>query len=160
MPEEINRTVEDRLLITCWPRPPMPWTTLRAEGYRDDQVHLVGNVMIDTVFANRDRALASGSLDRLGLTCGEYGLVTLHRPANVDFPDSPDRLISALTKISEELPLILPAHPRAAASLRELVTTGNVRLIPWPDTWISSLWRLAHGSCSLTAPASRRKQQG
>jgi UDP-N-acetylglucosamine 2-epimerase (non-hydrolysing) len=86
--------------------------------------------MIDTLFANRERALASGSLERLGLTSGEYGLVTLHRPANVDSPAALARLISALTKISEELPLILPAHPRAAASLRELITTDHVRLIP------------------------------
>ena len=56
--------------------------------------------------------------------------VTLHRPANVDSPATLAPLVSALTKISEELPLILPAHPRAAASLRELITTDHIRLIP------------------------------
>ena len=116
MPEEINRTVADRLSDYLLAPSPDAVDNLRAEGYREDQVHLVGNVMIDTLLSNRERALASGSLERLGLTSGEYGLVTLHRPANVDSPETLARLVSALTKISEELPLVLPAHPRAASS--------------------------------------------
>ena len=130
MPEEINRTVADRLSDYLLAPSPDAVDNLRAEGYREDQVHLVGNVMIDTLLSSRERALASGSLERLGLTPGEYGLVTLHRPANVDSPQTLARLVSALTKISEELPLVLPAHPRAASRLRELVTTDQVRLIP------------------------------
>ena len=130
MPEEINRTVADRLSDYLLAPSPDAVDNLRAEGYREDQIHLVGNVMIDTLLANRERALASGSLERLGLTSGQYGLVTLHRPANVDSPETLARLVSALTKISEELPLILPAHPRAASSLREMITTDQVRLIP------------------------------
>jgi UDP-N-acetylglucosamine 2-epimerase (non-hydrolysing) len=130
MPEEINRTVADRVSDYLLAPSPDAVDNLRAEGYREDQIHLVGNVMIDTLLANRERALASGALERLGLTPGEYGLVTIHRPANVDDPAILARLVSALTKISEELPLVLPAHPRAASSLRELVTTDQVRLIP------------------------------
>lgn len=130
MPEEINRTVTDRVSDYLLAPSPDAVDNLRAEGYREDQIHLVGNVMIDTLLANRERALASGALERLGLTHGEYGLVTLHRPANVDSPETLARLVGALTKISEELPLILPAHPRAASSLRELITTDQVRVIP------------------------------
>jgi UDP-N-acetylglucosamine 2-epimerase (non-hydrolysing) len=130
MPEEINRTATDRLSDYLLAPSPDAIDNLRAEGYREDQIHLVGNVMIDTLLSSRERALASGSLERLGLTSGEYGLVTLHRPANVDSPETLARLVSALTKISEELPLVLPAHPRAAASLRALVTTDQVRVIP------------------------------
>lgn len=130
MPEEINRTVTDRLSDYLLAPSADAVGNLRAEGYRDDQIHLVGNVMIDTLLANRERALASGALERLGVVSGEYGLVTLHRPANVDSPATLARLVGALVKISEEVPLILPAHPRAAASLRELVTTDRVRVIP------------------------------
>ena len=130
MPEEINRTVADRVSDYLLAPSPDAVDNLRAEGYRDDQIHLVGNVMIDTLLANRERALTSGALERLGLASGEYGLVTMHRPANVDDPAVLARLVSALAKISEELPLVLPAHPRAASSLRELVTTDRVRLIP------------------------------
>ena len=79
---------------------------------------------------NRDRALASGALEQLGLTPGGYGLVTLHRPANVDSPEALAPLVGALTKVAEELPLILPAHPRAAAALRDLVATDRIRLVP------------------------------
>lgn len=130
MPEEVNRTVTDRLSDYLLAPSPDAAGNLRAEGYRDDQIHLVGNVMIDTLLANRERALASGSLERLGLASGEYGLVTLHRPANVDSPATLARLVGALAKISEEVPLILPAHPRAAASLRELAPADRVRVIP------------------------------
>jgi UDP-N-acetylglucosamine 2-epimerase (non-hydrolysing) len=117
MPEEINRTVADRLSDCLLAPSPDAVDNLRFEGYRDDQIHLTSNVMIDTLFANRDRALASGSLERLGLPSGDHGLVTLHCPANVDSLAALARLIRALTKISEELPLTLPAQPpRAAAS--------------------------------------------
>jgi UDP-N-acetylglucosamine 2-epimerase (non-hydrolysing) len=130
MPEEVNRVVVDRLSDYLLAPSQDAVDNLRAEGYREDQVHLVGNVMIDTLFANRERALASGALEQLGLTAGGYGLVTLHRPANVDSPEALAPLVGALTKVSEELPLILPAHPRAATALRDLVTTDRIRLIP------------------------------
>ncbi|WP_344670587.1 non-hydrolyzing UDP-N-acetylglucosamine 2-epimerase [Catenulispora yoronensis] len=130
MPEEVNRVVVDRLADYLLAPSADAVEHLRAEGYRADQIHLVGNVMIDTLFANRERALASGALERLGLTPGGYGLVTLHRPANVDSPAALAPLISALTKISEELPLILPAHPRSAEALRELIATDRIRVVP------------------------------
>ena len=86
MPEEVNRVVTDRVSDFLFAPSPDAVANLEAEGYRDDQVHLVGNVMIDTLLANLDRALASDVRSRLGLTPGDYGLVTLHRPANVDDP--------------------------------------------------------------------------
>jgi UDP-N-acetylglucosamine 2-epimerase (non-hydrolysing) len=130
MPEEINRVVVDRLSDYLFAPSPDGVDNLRAEGYRDDQIHLVGNVMIDTLFANRERALAGGTLERLGLTPGEYGLATLHRPANVDSPEALDALISALSKVAEDVPLVLPAHPRAATALRERITTDRIMVIP------------------------------
>lgn len=130
MPEEVNRVVVDRLSDYLLAPSQDAVDNLRAEGYREDQVHLVGNVMIDTLFANRERALAAGALEQLGLTPGGYGLVTLHRPANVDSPEALAPLVGALAKVAEELPLILPAHPRAASALRELVATDRIRLIP------------------------------
>ena len=130
MPEEVNRVVVDRLSDYLLAPSPDAVENLRAEGYRADQVHLVGNVMIDTLFANLERARDAGTLERLGLTPGGYGLATLHRPANVDSPESLDALVSALSKIAVDLPLVLPAHPRAAAGLRERIATDQIRLIP------------------------------
>jgi UDP-N-acetylglucosamine 2-epimerase (non-hydrolysing) len=116
MPEEINR-----LLAVA---------NLRAEGYGQEQIHLVGNVMVDTLLANADRAAARGTLDKLGLRPGQYGLVTLHRPANVDDPAVLGALLLALAEISRSCPLVLPTHPRAAGRLLSAELPDRVRIIP------------------------------
>src|SRR5689334_11258912 len=72
MPEEVNRVVTDRVSDYLLAPSPDAAANLRAEGYRDDQIHLVGNVMIDSLLANLDRARDGGVLDRLGLTRGGY----------------------------------------------------------------------------------------
>jgi UDP-N-acetylglucosamine 2-epimerase (non-hydrolysing) len=119
MPEEVNRIVTDRVSDYLFAPSPDAVANLQAEGYRDDQVHLVGNVMVDTLLANLERARRSDILHRLGLAPGEYGLVTLHRPANVDDPAVLGPLLSALDEVARVCPLVLPAHPRAAQRLRD-----------------------------------------
>jgi UDP-N-acetylglucosamine 2-epimerase (non-hydrolysing) len=130
MPEEVNRVATDRVSDYLLAPSPDAVANLRAEGYRPDQVHLVGNVMIDTLLANLDRARGSDVLTRYGLTPGEYGLVTLHRPANVDDPQVLGGLLKALGEIAARLPLVLPVHPRAAGKLADLGVPGGVRLVP------------------------------
>ncbi|MFI1282070.1 non-hydrolyzing UDP-N-acetylglucosamine 2-epimerase [Streptomyces sp. NPDC020858] len=130
MPEEVNRVATDRLSDFLLAPSPDAAANLRAEGYRDDQIHVVGNVMIDTLLANLDRARGSDVLDRYGLTRGGYGLVTLHRPANVDDPAALRGLLKALGEIADRCPLLLPVHPRAAERLAELGVPGGIRLVP------------------------------
>jgi UDP-N-acetylglucosamine 2-epimerase (non-hydrolysing) len=130
MPEEVNRIVTDRVSDYLFAPSPDAVANLQAEGYRNDQVHLVGNVMVDTLLANRDRTLASDALGRMGLAPGEYGLVTLHRPANVDEPSVLSGLLSALDEVARACPLVLPAHPRAAQQLRDGGMSDRVRVIP------------------------------
>ncbi len=130
MPEEVNRVATDRVSDYLLAPSPDAAENLRAEGYRDDQIHLVGNVMIDTLLANLERARASDVLDRYGLAKGEYGLVTLHRPANVDDPEVLSGLLKALGEIAGRLPLVLPVHPRAADKLAEIGVPGGIRLVP------------------------------
>jgi UDP-N-acetylglucosamine 2-epimerase (non-hydrolysing) len=130
MPEEVNRVVTDRVSDHLLAPSPDAVDNLRAEGYHDDQIHLVGNVMIDTLLANLDRARQSGALAGYGLTPGEYGLVTLHRPANVDDPAVLTALLKALGEIAGRCPLVLPVHPRAAGRLAELGVPGGLRLVP------------------------------
>src|SRR4051794_28567355 len=101
MPEEVNRVVTDRLSDYLLAPSPDAAENLRAEGYREDQIHLVGNVMVDTLLANLPRARSSGTLERLGLTPGAYGVVTLHRPANVDGADSLREMLDALERVAE-----------------------------------------------------------
>ncbi|MER7515394.1 non-hydrolyzing UDP-N-acetylglucosamine 2-epimerase [Streptomyces sp. NPDC126499] len=130
MPEEVNRVATDRVSDYLLAPSHDAADNLRAEGYRDDQIHVVGNVMIDTLYANRDRARRSGALDELGLAEGEYGLVTLHRPANVDDPDILTGLLKGLGEVAAHCPLVLPVHPRAAEKLRALGVPGGIRLVP------------------------------
>ncbi|MEU3454298.1 UDP-N-acetylglucosamine 2-epimerase (non-hydrolyzing) [Micromonospora sp. NPDC006766] len=130
MPEEINRVVTDRVSDLLFAPSPDAVANLRAEGYRDDQIHLAGNVMIDTLYTNLDRALASDALARHGLTAGGYGLVTLHRPANVDTPEMLAALLEALGQIAAGTPLILPVHPRTATRLESAGVPAGLRLIP------------------------------
>ncbi|MFF3372536.1 non-hydrolyzing UDP-N-acetylglucosamine 2-epimerase [Streptomyces sp. NPDC002680] len=130
MPEEVNRVATDRVSDYLLAPSPDAAENLRAEGYREDQIHLVGNVMIDTLLTNLERARASDVLDEHGLTKGEYGLVTLHRPANVDDPEVLSGLLKALGEIAGRLPLVLPVHPRAAGKLAEIGVPGGIRLVP------------------------------
>jgi UDP-N-acetylglucosamine 2-epimerase (non-hydrolysing) len=128
MPEEVNRVVTDRVSDHLFAPSPDAVANLQADGHRDDQIHLVGNVMVDTLLANLPRALDRPVLDRLGLSAGAYGLVTLHRPANVDDGGMLSRLIAALEVVAGELPLVFPVHPRARTAI-EAASTGALRLI-------------------------------
>jgi len=130
MPEEVNRVATDRVSDYLLAPSPDAVDNLRAEGYREDQIHLVGNVMIDTLLANLDRARASDVLDRYGLSKGGFGLVTLHRPANVDDPEVLAGLLKALGEIAGRCPLVLPAHPRAAGKLADIGVPGGIKLVP------------------------------
>ncbi len=130
MPEEINRVVTDRVSDLLFAPSPDAVANLRAEGYREDQIHLAGNVMIDTLYANLDRALTSDTLARYEVTAGEFGLVTLHRPANVDTPEMLAALLGALGQVAATTPLILPVHPRTATRLENAGVPEGLRLVP------------------------------
>jgi UDP-N-acetylglucosamine 2-epimerase (non-hydrolysing) len=130
MPEEVNRVVADRISDLLFAPSPDAVENLRREGYREDQIRLAGNVMIDTLYANLDRALASDVLHRHGLHAGEYGLVTLHRPANVDDPAMLAALLGALGEVAARLPLVMPVHPRTSARLAEVGVPDGLTLTP------------------------------
>jgi len=130
MPEEINRLVTDRVSDYLFAPSADAVANLRAEGFSDKQIHLVGNVMVDTLLANSDRAAAGGTLAGLGLRPRQYGLVTLHRPANVDDPAVLGALLAALAEISRSCQLVWPAHPRVADRLRSVELPTGVRILP------------------------------
>ena len=130
MPEEVNRVVTDRLSDLLFAPSPDGADNLRAEGYHDDQIHLAGNVMIDTLYANLARARESDVLRRYGVEPGGYALATLHRPANVDDSAMLSGLLGALGEIAGELPVILPVHPRTAARPEMAGRPEGIRLVP------------------------------
>ncbi len=129
MPEEVNRVVTDRLSDYLFAPSPDALDNLRAEGYREDQVHLVGNVMVDTLLATLDRARARPILGELGLEPKGYGLVTLHRPANVDDPVVLANILGTLGEVAREVPLVFPVHPRTAERLGDVQVPDGLRLI-------------------------------
>ena len=117
MPEEVNRVATDRVSDILLAPSPNGVANLEAEGYRPDQIKLVGNVMIDTLLTNLDRARQRPILSELGLTAGEYTLATLHRPANVDAVEGLAALLRALGTVAAKSPLVFPVHPRTRQSL-------------------------------------------
>ena len=129
MPEEVNRVVTDRL--SRWLLAPSPDAVdnLLAEGTDPATIHLVGNVMVDTLLANVDRARQRPVLADLGLRPGAYGLVTLHRPATVDDPARLADVMAALEGLASELPLVFPVHPRTRARLADRPATAGLRLV-------------------------------
>lgn len=129
MPEEVNRLVTDSVCDDLLAPSPDAVENLMAEGHPAERIHLVGNVMIDTLFSNLDRAKDAGALERLRLDPQNYGLVTLHRPANVDEPGMLKSLLDALGEIAQLCPLVLPAHPRVAPHLEALGVPPGVRVI-------------------------------
>jgi len=91
---------------------------LRNEGINSDKVHFVGNVMIDTLMANRKKSQKSDMLDRLGLSAKEYAVITLHRPSNVDDTEKFTEIITAFEEIEKEMKLVFPIHPRTRNNIK------------------------------------------
>jgi UDP-N-acetylglucosamine 2-epimerase (non-hydrolysing) len=117
MPEEINRVVTDRLADLLFTPSRDADDHLRAEGVPADRIHLVGNIMIDTLVEVLPRARATPVPARNGLAPGGYAVVTLHRPSNVDDPATLAQLMQALETVSRERPVLFPVHPRTRARL-------------------------------------------
>lgn len=118
MPEEINRIVTDRVADLLWTPSEEADENLRAEGVPAERIERVGNIMIDAFEMLRARINASGAREGLGLG-RSYGVVTLHRPANVDDAASLARLVESLVGQSETLPLVFPVHPRTRRRLED-----------------------------------------
>ena len=112
MPEEINRVLTDSISDLLFVTEQSGVDNLTNEGVSSDRVHFVGNVMIDTMIANRQKAQASDVLSRIGLSKGGYAVITLHRPSNVDDMEKFEEIIAAFEHIEKDIKLIFPIHPR------------------------------------------------
>ncbi|MGA9769965.1 MAG: UDP-N-acetylglucosamine 2-epimerase (non-hydrolyzing) [Blastocatellia bacterium] len=119
MPEEINRLVTDALADLLLTPSRDADENLLGEGIAPEKILFVGNVMIDTLFRNLERARASMTLDRFGLRSGGFCAMTLHRPSNVDDRATLSGILDALEAISQRLPIVFPVHPRTRARLEE-----------------------------------------
>ena len=119
MPEEINRLCTDAIADYLFTTDTIANENLRLEGIADSRIHFVGNVMIDTLVKYRPAARKLTLTEQLGLIGRKYGLVTLHRPSNVDSAIALKEVLEALTAVARHLPLIFPLHPRTETMVRE-----------------------------------------
>jgi len=131
MPEEVNRVVTDALADLLFTTSPEARANLRREGVAGARIHFVGNPMIDTLLANRDRFDGPAVRRMLGLG-GSYGVVTLHRPSNVDDTSAVRRVVAALVAVGRTLPLVIPLHPRGRAALETagLAKAEGISIVP------------------------------
>ncbi|MEU7001610.1 UDP-N-acetylglucosamine 2-epimerase (non-hydrolyzing) [Nonomuraea sp. NPDC046570] len=130
MPEEVNRIVTDALSDLLFATSPEALSYLAAEGVPAAKVHLVGNPMIDSLFAALPSLDPAPVVERLGLPA-RYAVATLHRPANVDRPETARELVEAVLSVAEQIPLVVPIHPRGRTRLAEagLVDGPSVRVV-------------------------------
>ena len=167
MPEEINRVLTDQISDLLFTTEEEAERNLLREGIDPARIHFVGNVMIDTLLHNRTRCRSAAEIlaalkapERFRRQEG-YGLLTLHRPSNVDDPSVMHRLVEALSEMACELPLVFPMHPRTKARLeaagsRSKPGRQRVPAVPaalprhaWPDDGCACrahrLWRHSRG---------------
>jgi UDP-N-acetylglucosamine 2-epimerase (non-hydrolysing) len=127
MPEEINRVLTDAISEYLFVTEESGLLNLIREGIDARKIHTVGNVMIDSLDQCRDVWQRSSVLAEFGLTQGRYGVVTLHRPSNVDDPSTLLGLMKALAEIGGRMPLVFPVHPRTRKRLEEIAMGAQPR---------------------------------
>jgi len=126
MPEEVNRIVTDRLCDILFTPSADGDVNLRREGTDPSRIFRVGNVMIDTLLEHLPKARATGAPAKVGVEPGHYGVVTLHRPSNVDDAHVLRSLLDALGEIQRHIPIIFPVHPRTRSRFDEFGLTERL----------------------------------
>ena len=127
MPEEINRLLTDQVADLLLTPSRDADANLRAEGIPEERIRFVGNVMIDSLFGQLKRAETSNVRQDLRVADRDYAVLTLHRPSNVDDPATFSRILDALERIGERLPIIFPAHPRTSTRLEEFGLMARIK---------------------------------
>lgn len=134
MPEEINRLLTDQIADLLFTPSRDADENLLREGIDPARIRFVGNIMIDSLRQHLELAKASTIKNDLGVTDGDYALLTLHRPSNVDAKENLSGIVEALKEISTRLPVVFPVHPRTQKTLNEFglqtaLESSNVRLV-------------------------------
>lgn len=158
MPEEINRVLTDQISDLLFITERSALANLQREGIAERRVHFVGNVMIDTLRNHLDRAVPPANtlanIPQPEIFKTGYGILTLHRPSNVDDTDVLRGLLQSLAAISAELPIVFPVHPRTrarieSAGLASLVNTPRFVLTP-PLGYLEMLGLMAEAKAVFT----------
>jgi UDP-N-acetylglucosamine 2-epimerase (non-hydrolysing) len=160
MPEEVNRVLTDQIADVLYTTERSAAANLAREGIPAERIEFVGNVMIDSLRAHLPRAVPPAeTLRRAGVSDfpgsgSAFGLVTLHRPANVDTPEALRESLELLRAVSEKLPLVCPLHPRTQANvgrfgLESLLATPRIAILP-PQGYLETLGLMANAAVVLT----------
>jgi UDP-N-acetylglucosamine 2-epimerase (non-hydrolysing) len=161
MPEEINRVLTDQISDLLFTTERHALENLTREGIAPERVHFVGNVMIDNLLDNLARALpwrdflSASNVDLTPFEAnGEFGAVTLHRPSNVDHRETLEALVDTLNRISSELPLVFPVHPRTSNRLEQFglldqLDQARIALLP-PAGYLEMLGLMRDARVVLT----------
>ena len=154
MPEEINRLVTDVIADVLWTPSPDADANLLVEGVPPDRITRVGNIMLDSFELVRPAIEEARAGAEHGLESGRYGVVTLHRPSNVDDPAKLDVLVNALISVQRRLPLVFPVHPRTrqrlgAAGLDRILEKSGAKLIE-PASYVRFMSLVAGAAAVIT----------
>ncbi|MGB5201146.1 MAG: UDP-N-acetylglucosamine 2-epimerase (non-hydrolyzing) [Sedimenticolaceae bacterium] len=158
MPEEINRVLTDQISDLLFTTEAEGANNLLHEGVASEKIHFVGNVMIDTLLANRGHAVPAeetlAKIPAFKRDVSGFGVLTLHRPSNVDDPAVLKRLLESLTQIAQRLPLVFPIHPRTRArveiaGLAPLLDSPRIGLVE-PLGYLQLLGLMAEARLVLT----------
>ncbi|MFO1285525.1 MAG: UDP-N-acetylglucosamine 2-epimerase (non-hydrolyzing) [Rubrivivax sp.] len=150
MPEEINRLVTDSITNWFFTTSEVANRNLRASGAREEQIHFVGNTMIDTLLANLERLRPPSFWGEAKLEPGGYFVMTLHRPANVDDPAGFARLIEAVDHAVRGMPVVFPVHPRTAKTLANLPNRPASLLTVEPQPYLEFNYLVRHAKGVIT----------
>jgi UDP-N-acetylglucosamine 2-epimerase (non-hydrolysing) len=161
MPEEVNRLLTDQICDVLYTTERSAMENLRREGVPNQRVHFVGNVMIDSLMASLRHAVpASAVLANSGVDTSPiqddrgFGLITLHRPSNVDNRDSLSEALAVLKEIAQQLPLVWPLHPRTRTSIDQfglwrMVDSQRIIVLP-PQGYLEALGLLKSATLVIT----------
>jgi len=127
MPEEINRILTDQISDFLFITEKSAEINLKKEGINPDKIHFVGNIMIDNLMNNLDKASNLEILEKYGLTKKNFALITVHRPSNVDNKEDLEKIIEILNYIQKRIKIFFPIHPRTKKNLEKFDLLSNLR---------------------------------
>lgn len=130
MPEEINRVVTDAVASLLWTPSPDADENLRSEGVPPEKIDRVGNIMIDSYELLREKIAEATTREDLSLATGQYGVITLHRPTNVDNRETLCVLVEQIKQAAENIPLVFAIHPRTRRQLEKFQLQQNLEEAP------------------------------
>jgi len=150
MPEEINRLVADAITNYFFTTSEVAGANLRRAGVEDDRIFFVGNTMIDSLLANINRLKPPAFWSEFDLAPGQYFVMTMHRPANVDTGQSFRAVLTAVADAVRGMKVVFPVHPRTAKTLSALADLPKNLIFVDPQPYLEFNYLVKHAKAVIT----------